>query len=337
MSAVVVAVAGAYGVFLLYTAALADPGKRDVSPSRWSARRRSARDWLTQAGLNEVRPLEFVLVVGVFGVVGAAIGFVLFGGMLPAAVLGAFTATSPVAWYRGQRARRRAESQDAWPRMIEELRLLTGSLGRSVPQALFEVGRAAPAELRDGFAAAQREWLLSTDFERALNVLKAALADDTADVVAETLLVGHELGGSDLERRLRSLADDRILDLQHRKDARAHQAGVRLTKTRHLTALVSARCLHVRLARHPRRSAHNARYSSGWRGERPACSQWCEAAVRSDRLDSLLGRAPLVAGAPVLHRVGVLGSLIGFGEEGGRLCLDIVDVEVLLIGQRLGA
>ena len=230
MTAVLVAVAGAYGVFLLYTAALGDAGRRGASPSRGSRRRRSARDWLTQAGLNEVRPLEFVLVVGVFGAVGAAIGLVLFAGILPAAVLGAFVATSPVAWYRGQRARRRAESQDAWPRMIEELRLLTGSLGRSVPQALFEVGRAAPTELRDGFAAAQREWLLSTDFERALKVLKAALADDTADVVAETLLVGYELGGSDLERRLRSLADDRILDLQHRKDARAHQAGVRFVR-----------------------------------------------------------------------------------------------------------
>ena len=180
---VLVAVAGAYGVFLLYTAALGDAGRRGKSSTPWSRRRRSARDWLTQAGLAEVRPLEFVLVVGVFGIVGAAIGLVLFAGILPAAVLGAFVATSPVAWYRAQRARRMAESQDAWPRMIEELRLLTGSLGRSVPQALFEVGRGASKELRAGFAAAQREWLLSTDFERALKVLKAALADDTADVV----------------------------------------------------------------------------------------------------------------------------------------------------------
>jgi hypothetical protein len=126
-----VAVAGAYGVFLLYTAALGDAGQRGKSQSRWTRRRRSARDWLTQAGLAEVRPLEFVLVVSAFGVVGGTIGLVLFAGILPAAVLGAFAATSPLAWYRGQRTRRRAESQDAWPRMIEELRLLTGSLGRA--------------------------------------------------------------------------------------------------------------------------------------------------------------------------------------------------------------
>jgi tight adherence protein B len=230
MNAVIVAVAGAYGVFLLYTAAIRDDRGHGATTTTWPRRRRWARDWLTQAGLGEVRPLEFALVVTAVGAGGAVIGLALFAGALPAVVLGGFAATSPVAWYRSRRARRRAESQDAWPRMIEELRVLTGSLGRSVPQALFEVGLTAPTELRGGFEAAQREWLLSTDFERALTVLKGALADDTADVVAETVLVGHELGGNDLERRLRSLADDRIVDLQHRKDARAHQAGVRFVR-----------------------------------------------------------------------------------------------------------
>jgi tight adherence protein B len=114
--------------------------------------------------------------------------------------------------------------------MIEELRLLTGSLGRSVPQALFEGGARGPLDTRDAFAAAQREWLLSTDFERTLRVLKASLASSTADVVAETLLVAHELGGGDLDARLRRLADDRAADLRHRKDALARQSGVRFVR-----------------------------------------------------------------------------------------------------------
>jgi tight adherence protein B len=114
--------------------------------------------------------------------------------------------------------------------MIEEIRILTGSLGRSIPQALFEVGRRGPAELRPAFAAAQREWLLSTDFERTLRVLKDRLADPTADAACETLLVAHELGGVDLDRRLAALAEDRIQDTQGRKDARAKQAGVRFAR-----------------------------------------------------------------------------------------------------------
>ena len=114
--------------------------------------------------------------------------------------------------------------------MIEEIRIRTGALGRSVPQALFEVGRRGPAEMQPAFAAAHREWLTSTDFARAVRVLKDRLADPTADVTCETLLVAHELGGTDLDRRLAALVEDRVQDVQGRKDARAKQAGVRFAR-----------------------------------------------------------------------------------------------------------
>lgn len=114
--------------------------------------------------------------------------------------------------------------------MIEEVALLAGSLGRSIPQALFEVGRGAPEEMRPAFAAAQRQWLISTDFERSVAVLKAALADATADAACETLLVAHDVGGTDVQRRLAALVEDRLADLQGRKDAQARQAGVRFAR-----------------------------------------------------------------------------------------------------------
>src|SRR5690606_27636242 len=119
---------------------------------------------------------------------------------------------------------------EAWPRMLEELRVRTSSLGRSIPQALFEVGRRAPEELRPAFLAAEREWSLSTDFERTIAVLKRELADATADAACETLLIAHEVGGSDLDRRLEALIEDRIQDAQGRKDARAKQAGARFAR-----------------------------------------------------------------------------------------------------------
>ena len=103
-------------------------------------------------------------------------------------------------------------------------------MGRSIPQALFEVGRRGPVELRAAFEAAHREWLISTDFERTLAVLKARLADPTADATCETLLIAHELGGTDLDRRLEALIDDRVHDAQGRKDARAKQSGVRFAR-----------------------------------------------------------------------------------------------------------
>jgi tight adherence protein B len=85
-------------------------------------------------------------------------------------------------------------------------------------------------ELRPAFAEAQREWLLSTDLDRALAVLKAGLADATADVVSETLLIAHEMGGSDVDRRLAALVEDRVADLQGRKDAASRQAGARFAR-----------------------------------------------------------------------------------------------------------
>jgi tight adherence protein B len=121
-------------------------------------------------------------------------------------------------------------AREAWPRLLEELRLLIGSMGRSIPQALFDVGRRAPHEWMPAFEAAEREWLLTTDFSRTVAILKQLLADATADVVCETLLVAHELGGSDIDGRLADLIDDRVLDLEGRKDANSRQAGVRFAR-----------------------------------------------------------------------------------------------------------
>jgi tight adherence protein B len=230
---VLVALLGAYGVFLLYTAVVFRWRGIGVGPERLrtgTSLRARAEQWLAQAGLDGVGPAEFLTVMAVLFVVGAGATFAALGAFLPALAVGGFAATYPAASYRARRQQRRMRAAESWPRMIEEIALLTGSLGRSVPQALFEVGRGAPEEMRPAFAAAQRQWLISTDFERSVAVLKAGLADATADAACETLLVAHQVGGTDVQRRLAALVDDRIADLQGRKDARARQAGARFAR-----------------------------------------------------------------------------------------------------------
>jgi tight adherence protein B len=196
-------------------------------PLAWRVR---LGEWMAQAGVDHVRPAELAGVMAGLFLVVAALVYGIFGAWLPALVAGGLGAWFPIGAARTRRERRRAEAREAWPRMIEEIRLLTGSVGRSIPQALFDVGRRAPEELRPAFAAAHREWVLSTDFERTLAVLRSRLADATADVVAETLLVAHQVGGSDIDRALEALAADRVQDLQARKDARAKQAGARFAR-----------------------------------------------------------------------------------------------------------
>jgi tight adherence protein B len=238
VTGLVLAACAATGVFYLYTAVAF--GWRGLGPGRGPAAgvgrattlptRRGVGEWLAQAGLAEVDPRQFVSVTAGLAVVGGVVGFALFGGLLAAGALGACVAAVPLGSARVRLAQRRAAAQESWPRMIEEVRILTSSLGRSVPQALFEAGRRAPDSLRPAFVAAEREWVLSTDFERTVRVLKAGLADPTADAACETLLVAHEVGGTDLDRRLEALIDDRIIDVQGRKDARSRQAGVRFAR-----------------------------------------------------------------------------------------------------------
>lgn len=232
MTALVLAVIAGYGTHLLYTARLM--GWSGVAPAPTATkehrRRRTGSEWMIQAGLGSVGTSEFLLAISSIFLLGALLALALFGSVLPMLAGGLFAASFPIAAYRKRRRNRLAIAQDAWPRMIEELRLLTSSVGRSLPQALFEVGAAGPEIMRPAFESAQREWMLTTDFEKTLRVLREQLADPTCDATCETLLIAHELGGTGIDRRLADLAQDRRDDVAYRKDVRARQSGVRFAR-----------------------------------------------------------------------------------------------------------
>lgn len=230
--AFVLAVVAGYGVFLVYSAVALGWRGLGVSPVPFRRGARSQRlgDLLAQAGLDRIGLGEFLAVALVLFAVGAGFAWLVFGGVLAPLAAGVAAAFAPVGTAMARRTARQDQAREAWPRMLEELRLQVVSLGRSVPQALFTVGARGPAELRPAFEAARREWVMSTDFERTLDVLRARLADATADAVCETLLIAHEVGGTDVDRRLRALVEDRLADLDGRKDALAEQAAARFAR-----------------------------------------------------------------------------------------------------------
>ncbi len=234
MTRLVLALAAGYGAFLLYTWRELGWEGVGLGPSvlREDSRPRGDRfrDFLVQAGLEDIHLVELLAVVAVLGAVGAGVAYAIFGGVIAPVVIGAAAGAFPIVAARQRRAQRRAKAREAWPRMIEEIRLQATTLGRSIPQALLSVGLRGPEQMRPAFEAAQREWLISTDFTRTVSTLKSRLADATADVVCETLLVAHELGGSDIGRRLSGLIEDRIADTQGRKDALSKQAGARFAR-----------------------------------------------------------------------------------------------------------
>jgi tight adherence protein B len=231
VSGLLLALVAAYGVHLVFTATAMQWRGLAPGPARPARVRPSmVRDWLVQAGLDDTRPSELAAVEVALLLVGAGAAWAVFGGVVPPLAGAAGLGLLPIAAARRRRERRRTHARESWPRLIEEIRIRTTTLGRSIPQALFEVGDRAPDDLRPAFDAARREWLLTTDFERTVTVLTSRLADATADAVCETLLVAHQIGGNDVDRCLAALIDDRILDLQGRKDADARQSGARFAR-----------------------------------------------------------------------------------------------------------
>lgn len=230
MIGIVVAAGAGYGTYLLLTAWWF--GWRGLQPGPRAVRRRSDRveALLREAGLRDAAPLGLAGTVLGAASAAAAIATVTIGGWLVSAIAAVGGGATPIAAARWRRTTRRELAQEAWPALLDEIRLLTGSQGRPVPNALFQAFTHAPAELRPAFEEAQRTWLLGTDFADAVSVLKRHLADPTADAALETLLVAHEVGGSSLPRRLEALIDDRRAEVHHRRDARAKLAGVRVAR-----------------------------------------------------------------------------------------------------------
>jgi tight adherence protein B len=160
---------------------------------------------------------------------GLVLGFVAVGG--PAAVAaGGLAAACAQAGRRSVGSARREQARRHWPGLLEEIRVLTTSGGRSIPRALLEAGARTPEPLATAFAATDRAWRVSGDLGPALDVLKAQLDEASTDLVCETLLVAHELGGSGVGPRLRRLADDRRRDLDARDLAVAKLAGARFAR-----------------------------------------------------------------------------------------------------------
>ena len=230
MISLLLAIVAAYGIHLLYSSYVFGWDGVQPGPKGPKTDRQRSRRLVESLGLGDFDPRTLVAAVAMVGLAGFALGFLLFGGAIPALLIALFFATTPIGVARVRHERRVEQAHYAWPALIEEIRLLTGTLGRSIPQATFEVGLRSHEGLQPAFELAHREWLISTDFARSLDVLKSALAHNTADVVAETLLTAHELGGGEVGNRLAALAQDRMIDQQHRRDAVARQAGVKFAR-----------------------------------------------------------------------------------------------------------
>ncbi len=216
--------AGAAGVWLLSA-----PGGGPTPSAAW--RRASVRQAASTAHPPSAPLLHGALAGTAAGFVGWIGAWTLFGGVVAPTLAAALSAAIPPCAATQRRRRRAADAWQAWPRLLAEIRVLVAHRGQSIPVALFAAGVHAPAGMGPAFSEAARTWSLSTDFEASLRVLKTALADPTADAVCETLLAADQIGGVQIDARLRALADAAQAEAAARSDARAKQAGARFARS----------------------------------------------------------------------------------------------------------
>jgi tight adherence protein B len=150
-------------------------------------------------------------------VAGAIVTAGLTGSLVVALAAGAAAAWSPVALARSRRMRRRRGFREAWPDAIATL-IASVRAGVSLPEACASLLSRGPLQLRPGFEAFSSSYRATGSFQAALTRLRAELADPVADRVALALSMAHEVGGTDLVRVLRTLADFVREDLRVRKE-----------------------------------------------------------------------------------------------------------------------
>ena len=239
-------------VGLLLGAGLASIWWAFVAPAR-PGRRRRGRSWrqeiqdlLVQAGAGSVTPGSLLAACAVAGVFTWAAVVAATSSPTIAVAFAAMAAAAPIAAVKSRARRRRAELRRLWPEVIDDL--VSGiRAGLSLPETLVSIGERGPAELRPEFSRFAEDYRATGRFGESLDLLKARLADPVADRIVEALRMTRDVGGPDLGRLLRTLAQFLREDRRTRGELEARQSwtvnGARLAAAAPwvLLALLSTR------------------------------------------------------------------------------------------------
>ncbi|MGH2750308.1 MAG: type II secretion system F family protein [Actinomycetota bacterium] len=161
--------------------------------------------------------------------IGLCLAAALFSGLLVAGIsssaliAGVFCLAGgwlPLAYVTARRTRRQRRFREAWPDAIQGL-ISAVRAGISLAEACAAQANKGPEELRGGFSAFVGTYRSTGSFRAGLERLRAELADPIADRVVASLALASEVGGTDLVRVLRTLADFVREDMRVRKEIEA--------------------------------------------------------------------------------------------------------------------
>ncbi len=198
------------------------PGRDQGLERDWSRR---LRDWMTQAGIRNVAAGQLVAFCGAVGLLAGVLLLALSRSPWIALAFAVLAGYLPLVLLKARQRRYHRELQEVWPDAIDHL--VSGvRAGLSLPEALVGLAERGPEPLRPPFAAFADNYHASGSFGAALDLLKEALADPTADRVVEALRVAREVGGTELGRTLRTLSAFLRDEYRVRRELEARQSWV---------------------------------------------------------------------------------------------------------------
>jgi tight adherence protein B len=200
------------GLLSIWTAR--DPGRlrKRTTPSLLAR----LADTIVRSGVQGVTPARLIVASAGLGLAVAMSTLALSHVLTIAIAFGFLGACAPTNLLRSLCRRRGRELRESWPEAVDNLASAVRA-GLSLPDALARIGERGPASLRDPFTTFGANYQVSGRFPECLDLLKAELADPTADRVVESVRLAREVGGTELGRLLRTLAAFLRAELESRQ------------------------------------------------------------------------------------------------------------------------
>ena len=181
------------------------------------------RDDLIKVGLDSVPPASVPALSAGLGVVVAAVLWAISSAVVPSLTIGGAVSVLPVLVLRSAARRRSTAMREVWPEAVDHINSAIRA-GLSLPEALVQLSRKGPEELRPAFAEFSLDYQASGDFASCLDRLKIRLADPVGDRIVEALRITRDVGGTDLGGLLRTLSAFLREDARTRAELEARQS-----------------------------------------------------------------------------------------------------------------
>ncbi|HEV2754607.1 MAG TPA: type II secretion system F family protein [Actinomycetota bacterium] len=208
-----VATLAALGLLLVYDGLAREPVRRSriAGPLRRLA---------TESGINGLTPARLVAACAAAIVISLVVTAGATGSLVIALAIALPAGAAPVSFVRHRRDARRRRLREEWPDALASL-IAGVRAGMSLPECCAALAERGPAALAPGARAFTATYHATGSFDAALTRLQDELADPIADRVATALRLAADVGGTDLVRVLRTLADFLREDVRVRKEIEA--------------------------------------------------------------------------------------------------------------------